>query len=60
MIGNQIVSLILCVREVGSWKELFTKTQLKKVEAKILQVSETSDVMKLWEKEWFEAGEAAK
>lgn len=42
------------VREgnVGGWKGSFTRDQLRRMEARILEVSQTSDIMHLWEEEW--------
>lgn len=51
---------VVFVREgkVGGWKEIFTRDQLKKMEARILEVCETSDVMNLWKEEWLYAKNA--
>lgn len=45
------------VREgkVGSWTGYFTREQLEKIEMKISQVEQKSDVMNLWQEEWSKA-----
>lgn len=45
------------VREgkVGSWKKLFAREHLKKMETRVAEVAQTSDVMNLWKEDWSNA-----
>lgn len=52
--------LVTYIREakVGGWQGSFTRDQLRKMEARIMEVSQTSDVMNLWKEEWVRAKSA--
>lgn len=37
---------------VGAWRQRYSRDHLRKMEERIAKVTRTSDVMRLWEKEW--------